>query len=183
MQLKDWLKKNQKNLEYLVAGLLSLCIFFLSTPFGFITILSVDVLKSVIEAEATILGLFGIVVAYLLTSYDNRLDRLDQQKFDLRLKYQSVTEGIEEIEAKMTKIRTRKKDIVWAVIVGSGSLVFSFFLFIATLGIVSMDTNAIEISTKMDIAFKISPIASMFLFLGIFAMFLMLFRIGKEPEY
>jgi len=180
-QRKEWLKKHQENLEWLIVFLISIGIYFASTPFGFITILSIDVLKSLIEAEATILGLYGIIVAYMLTSYDNRLDRLEQQKFDLKIKHED--NDIKEIEGRIGKIKERKRKTVWGVLLASGSLIFSFMLSITTLGIVSMDVDSIEYSTKMDIAFRISPVASMFLFLGIFAISLVLLRIGKEPEY
>lgn len=63
--MKEWLKKRQETLEWFVVAVISIGIYFVSTPFGFLTILSVDVLKSLIEAEATILGLFGISLMLL----------------------------------------------------------------------------------------------------------------------
>lgn len=52
---------------------------------GFIAIYDKEVLKALIEAEATVLGFFTLIVVYALGSLDNRIDRLDQHIFDIKL--------------------------------------------------------------------------------------------------
>lgn len=48
-----------------------------------IIILNKEALKSLIQAEATILGFFGIIVVYILKSLDDKQDRWDKTWFDL----------------------------------------------------------------------------------------------------
>jgi len=52
--------------------------------FGAVAVISEEMLKALIEAEATILGFFGLITVYALTSLDTRIDRIEQQFFDIK---------------------------------------------------------------------------------------------------
>ena len=70
---------------YIIASILITGFFlFLSIPFGMFIILSTDALKSLIEGIATMLGFFGLIAVYLLTSYDNRIDKLEVEDSGFR---------------------------------------------------------------------------------------------------
>ena len=59
----------------------------ISIFFGIATALAKsDVIKSLIQAEATILGFFGLVIVYVLKSLDDKEDRYVQMLFDLQMK-------------------------------------------------------------------------------------------------
>jgi len=59
----------------------------ISVFFGVATVLAKsDVIKSLIEAEATILGFFGLITIYVLKSLDDKEDRYVQMLFDLQMK-------------------------------------------------------------------------------------------------
>jgi hypothetical protein len=49
-------------------------------------------------------------------------------------------------------------------------------------GIVSMNDTQIQESTKMNLAYQMSQVASMFLFVEVLGLFFMLFRMGRGPE-
>jgi hypothetical protein len=99
--------------EVVVAFIVALVITIAAINIAKITINSAAVLQSLIQAEATILGFFGIIVTYLLTSYDTRLDRFEQQRFDARnspadLKKVEII-NISYLEVIDDKIRTLKR--------------------------------------------------------------------------
>jgi hypothetical protein len=79
------IRKRLKIDKYVFFGILIGSIIMISALLiSNITIISTSMLQSLIQAEATILGFFGIIVSYMLTSYDSRIDRLEQQRFDVR---------------------------------------------------------------------------------------------------
>ena len=66
-----------------ISGLTTAIFFIISIPFGIFLLLSTDSLKSLIEGIATMLGFFGLIAIYLLTSYDSRIDKLEEKIQDL----------------------------------------------------------------------------------------------------
>lgn len=173
---------------FAVSMALASIFIWLSIPFGLITVLSADALKTLIEAEATILGFFGLIVVYALTSYDNRIDKLEERIEDCRqndkLVEPALLKGITlsgVYQDRQSKIKRRKQLVTSMMLVSLGSLVFSFFLFITAYGILTSSGTATQTSREM-VSFPLSLLASMLLFIGILSIFLMLFRMGKEPQ-
>jgi len=155
---------------------LSATFFAWSIPFGFFIVLSTDAVKTLVEAEATILGFFGLIAVYLLTSYDNRIDKLEEKILD-----SSDTTKIQGFSVAQRKLKDRKMRATIAVVLALISLILSFFLSIVILGL--LDLNGGNPSqTALHIAVPLIVIASMFLFIGVFSIFLMIYRIGIEPE-
>lgn len=149
---------------------LSLDFYLFSIPFALITTRT-DVLKILIEAEATILGFFGLIAVYALTSYDNRIDRVEERI----LNKEEADDQLLSLFSLTRKIRERKTKFVLGALPSLASLVLSFFLSITVLGLVNINPN-------MLIAYQLSIAASSLLFTGVFAIFMMLYRMGKEPE-
>lgn len=176
LKLKDLYKKHQDITDLFVLGLVVFLLCWFSYSFGLIVILSADVLKTLIEAEATILGFFGLIAVYVLTSFDNRIDRLEKVSYDLA---SILGTGTITVRTAVDELKKQKRKIVWGIVLDGGVLFVSFFLSIMALGIVSMNTSQVEESAKMNLAYQITPVASMFLFIGILGIFFMLLRIGR----
>jgi hypothetical protein len=173
---------------FVVSLSLSSVFIWLSIPFGLITVLSADALKTLIEAEATILGFFGLIVVYALTAYDNRIDKLEERIEDWQQNDKPVDlvllKGImfsDVYRDRQDKIKKRKQIVTSMMLVSLGSLVISFFLFITAYGILTSSGTTTQIAREMT-SFPLSLAASMLLFVGILSIFMMLFRMGKEPK-
>lgn len=182
-RLKDWdeeySKKHPKAIWIgitIFSILLSATFFLFSIPFGFLIILSIDTMKTFIEAEATTLGFFGLIAVYLLTSYDNRIDKLEEKIQDTTDKTKA-----DNWNALRNKIKARKRGASIAILSALISLILSFFLSITSLGI--LDINPQEPTAyALTLALAVTTIASTLLFIGVFSVFVMIYRIGKEPE-
>jgi hypothetical protein len=176
---KEWSEKHPKVIWVIIAVVsvaLSLTFFLFSIPFGFFIILSTDAVKTLVEAEATILGFFGLIAVYLLTSYDSRIDKLEEKIQD-----SSDTAKTERFSVIQRKLKDRKKRATVAILVALISLLLSFFLSIVTLGLLGVNEGQ-PTETALKIAIPLIIVASMLLFIGVFSIFLMIYRIGREPE-
>jgi hypothetical protein len=178
-----WVKRHPKATSVLtwffialISVLLSLAFFLFAIPFGLFIVLSTDAVKSLIEGEATILGFFGLIAVYLLTSYDNRMDKLEEKILDSQ-----IDVNLENLRSLKEKIKIRKRRATNAILAALISLILSFFLSIVTLGILDVNpTNPTQ--TALQLALALTTIASTLLFIGVFSTFLMIYRIGREPE-
>lgn len=100
---------------------------------------SLEMLQSMVQAEATILGFLGVIAAYVLTSYDSRIDRLEQQCFDTEQRGLGTvttnnTSQVEAIKKRMEKTRKLRKDAILSLGTSSIFLIVSLLLSITTLG-------------------------------------------------
>ncbi len=111
--------------------------------FGFLAIAALktpEMLQSVIQAEATILGFLGVIAAYTLSSYDTRIDRLNQQYFDLEHPLLDKLETSSEtrmnlIRQRIERTKEMKKSALLIIGVSSILLILSLLLLTTTLGI------------------------------------------------
>jgi len=101
-----------------------------------LVLINKDSLKALIEAEATILGFFGLVVVYMLNSLDTRIDRLEQQRFDLTEK--NKEEEASEKEKIRDNIRSLKKYVIKRAAIMGSLLALSLLISIWLLGIVDI---------------------------------------------
>lgn len=147
-KIKQWILTNWKSIILLIISLVCFgVLWFLAIYYGFIAITAKDtILKSLIDAEATILGFFGLIVIYALNSFDNRIDRIEQQLFDVKEKYLDMKDNPKAIikigKAKVTRLNKQlsrvgeQKRIMINNAVATGSfLVVSLLLSISALGI------------------------------------------------
>lgn len=135
-------------------------------------------LASLTQAEATVLSLFGVIVAYLMTSFDSRLDRLEQQSFEVeKLPFEDnrdwelskfLIKSFEEVKERKNKTA---QGVLWVGI----ALVLSFSLSVVAFGL--KDLNGWE-----NLKGEVSLFDILFFFLGIFGLFLLFNRLSKEPE-
>jgi len=102
---------NRENLKtvlfFVVMTPILLIIFFASFIYGLIAVAFKEVmLKSLIEAEATIIGFFGIIATYSLASIDNRIDKLEDKKFE----FSSLAkkEELKVIDKRIKQMEKRK---------------------------------------------------------------------------
>lgn len=65
-----------------ILGFFLTFLLIIAFHFGTLSVFSDVTLTALIQAEATIIGFFGIVFIYGLTSYDNRRDRIEATKLD-----------------------------------------------------------------------------------------------------
>lgn len=135
---------------------------------------SKDMLQSLTQAEATVLSLFGIIVAYLLASYDTRLDRLEEQR-----PHAEEVEDFDAIDKRFRQIKERKRKTARGCLIIGFCLIVSLLLSVAIFGV--RDLNDLS-----DISQRIRLMLGMFdillFFCGACGIFLIFNRMGKEPE-
>lgn len=171
-------KIRQRILENWKSILYPIVLFFGSLGLGFVALLygfmagvaKESILKPLVEAEATILGFFALVAVYALTSLDNRLDRLEQQFFDMKEQFGDLTKHQKEYVARrIGEIKRKKRKMINHVLIVGVYLVSSLLLSILALGLIQ----------EQAIVFCFFV---MLLFLaGIFGIFLMLYRLSERP--
>jgi hypothetical protein len=184
----DWFERHGR-LRWLIAFIFSLpfaaTIAVVSFWYGIVGVLMVESLKATIEAEATIIGFFAIVVAYLLNSYDLRIDRLEQELFDMVIQNPQRDAGPILVMGKMQNaVKERKKNTVYVIVIVGACLALSLFILIISLGFVSLLSNGSNSSntTLVGIAFWTDVFGTMLLFTGTFGIFSFLLSIARERE-
>jgi hypothetical protein len=95
-------------------------------------------LSSVIQAEATIFGFFGIAASYILVSFDTRIDRLEQQRFDCELA--NKDQAADSYRKKIASIKEAKKDLTKSL--GLVGLILILSLLFSVLALGAVDTNS-----------------------------------------
>jgi magnesium-transporting ATPase (P-type) len=156
-----------------------------SYGYGILNVLSVDALRATIEAEATIIGFFAIVVAYLLNSYDLRIDRFEQELFDMLIQNPQRDAGPILITGSLQKaVKERKKKTVFAIVIVGVCLAISLFLLIIALAFVSLLSIGSNSSNKtlVGIAFITDALGTVLLFTGTYGIFSFLLGIARERE-
>ncbi len=143
-------------------------------PFGLAIFLSSDALKALVEADATIIGLFGAISVYFLTSIDQKIDKIDE-----RLANQ--TSNWVKLESRKHKIMNYKRKAVWAIFSSLVCLVFSFFFSMMALGIATID-NATQTVPSLKLTFLLTVSSSVLLFIGILGILYIVLKMGIEPE-
>lgn len=157
----------------IIGVFLGLGIFFWVVP---IVLASDEVLKALIEAEATLLGFFGIIAVYVLTSYDGRLDRFEEKLFKLATEETNVPKiplrvGMQQIRQALSSIERKKKDFARLSAIIGASLVLSIILSVLALGTI-----------ERPICFILSYFALAFFFAATFVLVSVLYQMGEPPE-
>lgn len=178
-------------LSLLIIGLLA----FVSSLYVLV-LASADALKSLVEAEATIIGFFGIIAVYSLTSLDSRIDRLEQEKheYEIPKKFAEAYYPAEEIhrlgfevanlENRIEKIQDEKQKVANQSSVIGVLLVISL---IANIGLLGFQSSYFEALIKLTYPFAqivaiCGGIPLMMFFESVWFIFLLLRRMGKKPE-
>lgn len=156
-QSKKWLKENLSAIISAISGFIAGVVTFV---FSYYMVYSKTMLQSMTQAEATIVGFLGLIAIYSLTSYDTRLDRLEQQHFDLEMT--NNRDKAVSIYEKMKQVESSKSSSIAVVALVSLALIVSLLSSIATQGIVDFNSDSARI---------LSIISLESLFLGIYGMF------------
>lgn len=69
-----------------IVSIILIVILSMTSVFFVFVVINQDALKAMIEAEATILGFFGLVIVYLLNSIDTRIERIAQTKDECKIR-------------------------------------------------------------------------------------------------
>lgn len=166
--------------------LIILTIFAFSQPlilgiiflYGSVATVEVEMLKAMIEAEATILGFFALVVVYALSSLDNRIDRLELLLHILifdREKFPDLG-GIEQtiLTERLSKINERKRKTIYSAVYNGVLLIGSLLASILGLGFLGIPNQ--------EWAFYMCSLSAMLFFVGIGLILLMIYDLAQSPE-
>ena len=167
-KLKQWLRENKSGLIFLAVA--SAVVILSSFLFGLMaTVSKENMLRSLIEAETTIIGFFGIIATYVLMSIDSKIDKLEDRRFELREgKEDDWTRRIEN------RIAVTEKHRGLAIRL---SLTVGFYLVAALL----LSILALGIPDALLSFFPCYMSMGLF-FTGILGIFTMLRRLSKKIE-
>jgi len=171
LKAKKWLKRNWDIV------ILTTVMTLIAWSLKDVIITSNGMLESLTQAEATVLSLFGIIVAYLLTSYDARLDRLEQQSFEIE-KLPLEDRDIELsnfLIKRFEEVKDRKSTTAKGILLIGFALILSLLLSVIAFGLRN-------INNWENLKIEISMLNIVFFFLGVFGIFMLFTRIAKEPE-
>ncbi len=160
-----------------IGCVIGLIIVVIAIALSGITLSSLNVLQSLIQAEATVLGFLGVVVTYLLTSYDTRLDRLEQQRFDTMKAHEDDKGSLwgkpyhGYIDKKIESIRLKKEDMAKTLGTNSFFLVASLILSIVALGMMNSNSPLLNFIGTLGLGF---------FFMGIFGIIVVFIQISQE---
>jgi hypothetical protein len=194
---KNHLSLKRIALDFIIVLVIAIIIAVASTSLIFVLV-NVDALKSLIEAESTVFGFFGLVAVYLLTSLDNRLDGLEKERhefemhklnselqkntpnwdpFEIGLTINRMNKEVKDRDDKIDKIVQKKKFAVSQLTVTGLFFLISLISSIVLLGFQSQYAQAINNlnSPYTPLAGIAGPIPPLFFFMGIWY-FLKLFR-------
>jgi len=184
---ESWMKKNLSFISFLIilsiGGIpLTLVIFI----YGLVAVVAKEtMLPSLIEAEATILGFFGLIVVYALTSLDSRMDRYEKQIFDLGEKHWELDllsrpetewqilgeEKITFFNKRLSKIKEKKRKTANLALVVGVYLIVSIMSSLLGLGIPDERWS-----------FFLSSLSVALLFVSISGILWIIYGFGKSPE-
>jgi hypothetical protein len=129
-------------------------------------------LTALIEAETTLLGFFGLIIAYLLTSLDTKSDKLDE----VRAK-ENPTSNQHRNDLNPYK-GLKKKVIKYSIAIGA-MLTLSLFLSVGLLGVVT--TNASTIQEPLTLQLRIAgTLMITFIAVSVFLLFTIFYNIGNK---
>jgi len=167
---RQWIKSN------IFAIGLSLASIFLGMivyVFAILAVIDKEMMQALIGAETTILGFFILIVVYNLTSFDTRIDRLEQQIFDMQTgKTRWSQKFFEYLNKRLEHIEKSKEDSAHFSLIGGIILFISLLSSILGLGLSRIPSNQWAFFTYL--------ISLMLLFLGIVSVLLIIRDLGKN---
>ena len=179
-EIKRLISENQRKIIFptVLAIVVSLVLLDLFV-FGLVPVYEKEpMLPSLIEAEATILGFFGLIVVYVLSSLDSKIDRVEQ-RLHTRIrepleKYKDLGGVLKTIlTERLRNIEEKKRETVRSALFIGVYMIASLMLAIWALGI-PLKHN--------DLSFVLSSYSLMFLFVSISGFLWILYSLGKSPE-
>jgi len=176
-RLKLWMKENWLFFLVFVFVMVFVMVFGeISRFYSSVAMANPEMLKALVEAEATIIGFFGLIFIYALTSLDSRLDRLEEELFSLTTNKQlEIPKELSQAETSkisltISSIQTSKKKLVNDALRNGLLLVVSLLLLTLALG--TGQTGLGQMACDLGVGF---------FFLGIATIFWMLRELSKTP--
>lgn len=167
--LKQWTKSN---IFIIGLSLTSLLSGMIMVVFSILAVTDREMMKALIEAEATILGFLVLIVIYGLTSFESRLDRLQQQIFDVQTgKVKYSREFFEYLNKRVVNVEDSKKDMAYSGLSAGIILFASLLSSILGLGLSGIPNN--------QWAYFSCLISLSLLFFGIILVFWIIHDLGK----
>jgi ABC-type multidrug transport system fused ATPase/permease subunit len=170
-------------------GLIITIVFAVLLIFGCSVMLPVEVVKALLDVAAMLLGFFGVFVVYLLSYYDNRIDKLEKdvehEKKKIVLNIYDKTEEemtlerdttISDVEKRLYRIKNKKGLIVDMSLVTFVCFMGSLSSSLVALGLLSTGSQG----WLLYVIQVLSSATLAFLFSGILLVFTLIRRIGKE---
>lgn len=155
--------------------------------YGLVASFSIDMLKAMIEAQATILGFYGLIVVYALTSFDGRIDRLENQKFELNKEIRFMTEEDREIWRSREKYVEISKTLINVQKIRKrtvDSTLFNGILLIGSLltSILGLGFSGITDYPFGELVFYLTSISVLLFFFSIALILLMIHDLAHSPK-
>lgn len=134
-RFRGWVQKNLRNVFLVICMMfVVVALWFASLFYGAIVVLAKEtMLQSLIQAEATVIGFSGIIAVYALTSFDSRIDRLEEQKF--KLERSDSTNVVKKWNDRIKDINKHKRGTINSILYMMSFLFSSLLLSILALGI------------------------------------------------
>lgn len=153
--------------------------------YGLVATIEVEMLKAMIQAEATILGFYGLIVVYALTSLDNRTDTLEEQIFEVEEKYLDLPYAPESMRnigktriakrnERLNKLKKTRGKTVFSALQNGILLIGSLLASILGLGFLGIPNQ--------EWAFYMCSLSALLFFFGIGLILLMIYDLGQSPE-
>jgi len=144
--------------------------------YGLVATIETEMLKAIIQAEATILGFFGFIAIYALTSVDSRKDRLEQQIFDIQIRAMKQRNDVifENLPKRIKNIDQTKRKTVHSVVYNGVLLIGSLLASILGLGFLGIPNH--------EWAFYMCSLSAMLFFVGIGLILWMIYDLAQSPE-
>jgi len=170
-QTISWLKEHK--LFVVLSIILIPCFPFLMSiafMFGIVAVFSEAMLTALIEAVATILGFFGLIFVYALTSIDRRLEMFNIAWFERSKNFDSSLYAREWNKA-VENLNKNKKKLVSNSLITGFYLVLSLLLAILALGF-----------PNEEVVLYLASFSVVILFVSIFQIFWTIYDLGKDPS-
>jgi len=181
-QTISWLKEHK--LFVVLSIILIPCFPFLmgiAFMFGIVAVFSEAMLTALIEAVATILGFFGLIFVYALTSIDRRLEMFNIAWFERSKNKEMTPKSSEKIlensayskewNKSVENLNKNKKKLVSNSLITGFYLILSLLLAILALGF-----------PNEEVVLYLASFSVVILFVSIFQIFWTIYDLGKDPS-
>lgn len=173
-ECKTWVKKNWIKFILLISSPISFIILvFVSGFFGATAILDKSVLEALIQAEATILGFFGAIFIFALTSLERRIDERKRQIITVKISSVHQYTLINNLTNQIENIQKNVGNLVNATIFTS-TLFFSSL----TCSLLAFGLHGVN----EDWTFTLTSFSVLNLILGFFMILSIVYDMKLNPE-
>lgn len=158
---------------YVISAITSILIIPFVLVGGYLATLEIEMLKAIVQVESTIIGFFGAIFIYAITSLDKRIDERQKQIIDIKINSPVNSNLVDVLDSEIRNIRITKKTLVYSSILAGIVFTLSLISSITALGF----RNIIP-----DWAYILSSISILFLIFGLIQTLLIVYDLKNSPE-